>query len=158
MSPLVILLIAFGIGVICGLRSLAAPAAVAWGAHLGWLPLRGTALGFMTPWPVVIILTLAALGELVGDKLPNAPSRTAPLGLGARFVMGGLCGAAICVAGKQGLAPGALLGAVGGVLGAFAGYQARTRLVTALGVPDFVVAILEDVFAIACDLFFVSRF
>jgi len=158
MNPLLILSLAFAIGVICGLRSLAGPAVVAWAAHLGWLPLHGTALGFMASWAAVIIFTLAAVGELAGDKLPQSPSRTAPLGLGARFVTGGLCGAAIAVAGGQALAVGAILGAVGGIIGAFAGYQVRTRLVKALHVPDFVIAIAEDLFAIGCGLFLVSRF
>jgi uncharacterized membrane protein len=158
MTPPIILLLAFLLGVVCGLRSLAAPAIVAWAAHLGWLPLHGTALGFMASWPAVIIFTLAALGEIVGDKLPQSPSRTAPLGLVARFVTGGLCGAAIALAGSQSPAVGAILGAVGGIIGAFAGYQVRTRLVKALSVPDFVIAVAEDLFAIGCSLFLVSRF
>jgi len=41
---------------------------------------------------------------------------------------------------------GAVLGAVGGVAGAFAGYEARTRLVKALKVPDLVIAPLHDSF------------
>jgi uncharacterized membrane protein len=158
MTPATILLLAFAIGVICGLRSLAAPANVAWAAHLGWLQLRGTPLAFMGSWAAVIIFTLAAVGELVGDKLPQSPSRTAPLGLGARFVCGGLCGGAIVLAGNQALPSGIALGAFGGVLGAFLGYQARTRLVRALNVPDYIVAVAEDLFAIAAGLFLVSRF
>jgi uncharacterized membrane protein len=50
------------------------------------------------------------------------------------------------------------LGAVGGVAGAYAGYEVRTRLVKALGVPDFVIAVLEDAVAIGGGLFLLSRF
>jgi uncharacterized membrane protein len=158
MNPLLVLLLAFAIGVVCGLRSFTGPAVVAWAAHLGWLQLHGTPLAFLASLPAVIVFTLLALGELIADKLPQTPSRTAPLGLGARFVLGGLCGAAIALAGSQLLAIGAILGAVGGILGAFAGYQVRTRLVKALHVPDFVVAVAEDLFAIGAALFLTSRF
>ena len=40
-------------------------------------------------------LRLMALGELVGDKLPKTPNRTAPLPLAGRAALGGLCGAVI---------------------------------------------------------------
>ncbi|MGA2810828.1 MAG: DUF4126 family protein [Candidatus Acidiferrum sp.] len=158
MSPLLVLLLVFAIGVVCGLRSLTGPAVVAWAAHSGWLALHGTPLAFLASLPAVIIFTLLALGELVADKLPKTPSRTAPLGLGARLVLGGLCGAALALAGNQGLAAGAVLGALGGVLGALAGYQVRTRLVRVLHVPDFVVALAEDLVAIGCALLISSRF
>jgi uncharacterized membrane protein len=62
------------------------------------------------------------------------------------------------LAGGQPLAIGAVLGAVGGIAGAFAGYEVRTRLVKALGVPDFVIAVLEDAVAIGGGLFMLSRF
>jgi uncharacterized membrane protein len=47
---------------------------------------------------------------------------------------------------------------VGGVAGAFGGYQVRARLVKALKVPDFVIATLEDAVAIGAAFFLVSRF
>ena len=37
MAPSEVLLLAFLIGVVCGLRSLTAPAVVAWAAHRGWI-------------------------------------------------------------------------------------------------------------------------
>lgn len=50
------------------------------------------------------------------------------------------------------------LGVIGGIVGCFAGYQARTRLVRSLRQPDFNVALLEDLVAIGGSLFIVSRF
>jgi len=105
-----------------------------------------------------VVFTLFALVELVADQLPSAPSRTAPPGLIARIVLGALSGAAIAVSGTQSIAFGAVLGAAGGIVGAFAGYQVRTRLVKALKVPDFVIATLEDAVAIGAGFFMVSRF
>jgi len=70
-----ILFWAFAIGVIAGLRSLTAPAAVAWAAHRQWLTLAGTPLAFMGSLPALIIFVLLAIGELIADKLPATPSR-----------------------------------------------------------------------------------
>lgn len=158
MSPGVVLLLAFLIGVVCGLRSLTAPAVVAWAAHHGWINLAGTRLHFMASTAAVAIFLVFAVVELVADQLPKAPSRTAPPGLIARIILGALCGAALATAGAQSLAIGAVLGALGGIIGAFGGYQARTGLVRALKVPDFVIATLEDLLAIGAGLFLVSRF
>jgi uncharacterized membrane protein len=158
MTPPQVLLLALLIGVVSGLRSVTAPAVVAWGAHLNWLNLRNTALSFMASTAAVVIFTLLALFELIADKLPSTPSRTEPVGLIARVLLGGLSGACVALSGAQSMVLGAVLGAVGGVAGAFAGYEARTRLVKALKVPDFVIALLEDAVAIGGGLLIVSRF
>ena len=158
-----VLLLAVVIGVVAGLRSLTAPAVVAWAAHLGWqnlgwLNLHSSPLHFMAAVWTVGIFTLLALGEFVADQLPSTPSRTAPVGLSARIVTGGLSGATLAVAGGAPTWLGALAGAIGGVAGAFGGYQARVGLVRALRVPDFAVAIPEDLVAIALGVLVVSRF
>jgi uncharacterized membrane protein len=105
----------------------------------------------------VIIFTALAAAELVADKLPQTPSRTAPPGLIARIVTGGLAGACIAAGGGQGALAGAVLGAAGGIAGCFGGYQVRTRLVKALGAPDICIALLEDLVAIAGSLLVVSH-
>jgi uncharacterized membrane protein len=158
MNSSTVLLLAFAIGIVAGLRALTAPAVVAWAAHRQWMNLHNTALNFMGSTVAVVIFTLLAVVELITDQLPSTPSRTAPPGLISRFVTGGLSGAAITLAGGQSVIFGALLGAIGGIVGAFAGYQVRTRLVKALGVSDFVIATLEDVVAIGAGLFIVTRF
>jgi uncharacterized membrane protein len=61
------------------------------------------------------------------------------------------------MAGEMGILAGALLGIVGALVGTFAGYQARTRLVKALHTPDFVVALIEDLVCIGGSLWIVSR-
>jgi uncharacterized membrane protein len=158
MSTATVLALAFAIGLIDGLRSMTAPAVVAWAARWKWLDLHNSFLSFMGSAVAAYIFAAAAIIEIVVDKLPNTPSRKAALGLIARIVFGGLSGAAICVADNQGIVIGALLGIAGGVAGAFVGYEVRTRLVKALSVPDFVIAVLEDAFAVGVGFFIVSRF
>ena len=151
------LLFAFLIGLFAGLRSLTPPAAVAWAVHLGWLKLTRP-LSLIGSLPGVIILSLLALTELILDKLPNTPSRTAPPGLVARIVTGALTGTCVSVSGGQSALVGGVLGLIGGVVGCFGGYQIRTRLVSFLRQPDFNIALLEDLVAIGGSLFIVSRF
>jgi uncharacterized membrane protein len=153
-----VLLFAFLIGVIGGLRALTAPAVTSWAAHLQWLNLLTSPLRFLGSMITVVIFTILACVELVTDPLPSTPARTKAGGLIPRILLGGLCGAAVASAGGQSLALGGVLGAVGGLVGAFAGYEVRTRLVKALSVPDFVIAVLEDAVAIGGGLFLLSRF
>lgn len=105
-----------------------------------------------------VVLGLLATGELVADKLPFVPARTSPPALIARMVTGGLTGACLAGAGGAGTTAGAVAGIAGAVVGAFGGYQARTRSTRALGTPDVVVAMLEDVVAVGGALWIVSRF
>jgi uncharacterized membrane protein len=151
-----VFVLALGIGIVAGLRSLTAPAVVAWGAHLGWLNLHGSRLAFIGSTTVVAILSVLAIGELIADKLPMTPKRTAPAPLIARVITGGLCGACLCAAtGQSSVIAGALLGGIGGIVGAFLGYNIRRRL--DLHIKDLAVALCEDVVAVGLALFLVSR-
>jgi uncharacterized membrane protein len=147
---------AFLIGFICGLRSLTGPAVTAWSTRFGWISLRGTPLAFLGSWPAVGLFTFLAIVEYFTDKLPKTPPRTAPLGLSARVLLGALSGAALAASRGNQLGIGAALGALGGVVGAFVGYQLRTRIVKALAVPDFYVAVGEDLVAILGGLAIIS--
>jgi hypothetical protein len=89
------LLLSFLIGCVDGLRSLTGPAVVCWVAHFGWLHFAGTKLAFVDRPVTLIVFTVLAIVELVLDKLPSTPARTAPVGLIARIVLGGACGLAI---------------------------------------------------------------
>jgi len=72
--------------------------------------------------------------------------------------VGGLSGACIASAAGEGVVLGAVLGIVGALAGTYGGYQARARLVKALGTPDFVIALLEDLVTIGGSLWVISRF
>lgn len=148
--------LAFLLGVVAGLRSMTPPAAVAWAAHFGWLRLDGTPLAFLESTAARYILLAAMLGELVADKLPFTPARTGIGPFAARIVSGGVSGAALAVGLGASLAAGAVAGGLGAVAGTRGGYQARTRLVRALSVPDFPVALAEDVVAVGTALLVVA--
>ncbi len=150
-------LLAFGIGLVTGLRSMTGPALVCWAAHLGWLNLEDSRLVFMESTLATYSFSALALGELVADKLPFIPNRTSPGPLFGRVVLGALSGSALCAATGFSLAAGAILGAVGGAAGAFAGFQARARLLKASGLPDWVIALAEDLVAVGGGLLLVSR-
>ena len=151
------LLFAFLIGLFAGLRSLTPPAAVAWALHLGWIKLARP-LTLISSLPAVIILSLLAIVELVVDKLPKTPNRTAPPGLIARIVTGGFAGSCVALAGGQTALVGGALGVLGGIVGCFGGYHIRARLVKSVGLPDFYVALVEDLIAIGGSLLIVSLF
>jgi len=101
---------------------------------------------------------LLAITEIIFDKLPNTPSRTAPPGLISRIVTGGFTGACVSLGGGRSALVGAGLGVIGGIAGCFGGYQVRAWLVKSLRQPDFPIALLEDLIAIGGSLFIVSRF
>ena len=88
------ILLLFFLGCIDGLRSLTGPAVVCWAAHLGWLHFAGTRFAFVDRPFTLIVFTLLAIAELIGDKLPGTPARTALVGLIARVALGGACGLA----------------------------------------------------------------
>ena len=157
MAATQVLLFAFLIGFFTGLRSLTPTAVTAWATHSGWLKVPSP-LSWIGTTTAAVIFTLLALLELVTDKLPKTPSRTAPPGLIARILLGALSGASIASAGEEGIVLGAASGIVGALAGTYGGYQARTRLVKALGTPDFVIALLEDLVTIGGSLWVVSRF
>ena len=159
MSTGLVLLLTFGIGIVTGLRSLT-------GAPRSWLGRRTWAgsilsnspLAFMGSTWAVALFTILALVEYVTDQLPSTPARTAPVGLGARIVMGLLCGACLGIAGGASALVGAIVGAIGAVVGAFGGYRARVGLVKALHAPDIAIAVPEDLIAIGLGLLIVTRF
>ncbi len=158
MSSGFVLLLTFAIGIVAGLRSLTAPAVVAWAAYLGWIHLFGSPLAFMGSVWAVGLFTILALVELVADQLPTTPARTAPVGLGARIVMALLCGACLGIAGGASLWLGAIVAVIGALVGTFGGYRARVGLVQALHAPDVAIAIPEDLIAIGLGLLVVTRF
>jgi len=126
------------LGVVAGLRSLTAPAAL----YLA----RGGIAGY--------VLTVAALGELVGDMLPKTPPRTFPPGLIARIASGAFVGWMLCAWHGAASVAGALVGVIGALIGTYGGKAVRLWLIERAG--GVASALIEDVVAIGlaiCVLF-----
>ena len=157
MNSNLVLLLALGIGIIAGLRALTAPATVSWAAYLHWIQLSGSHLSFMSSVITVVIFTLAAIAEIVNDKLPKTPPRTALPSLVIRMVLGAFAAATLTVGVGGSIEMGALLGLIGAVIGTYAGYYVRTGVVKALHSPDWPIALVEDAIAICGGLFLSSR-
>jgi uncharacterized membrane protein len=138
------------LGVVAGMRSMMAPAVLAItlsrrpelvpaAAPAHWLALR----------PIAIILGVLALAELVVDKLPSTPSRTALGPFLLRLITGAVSGAALVQLGGISGWIGAGCGVVGAILGTFGAFYARRYVGRITGGRDTMVGVLEDVLAIA---------
>jgi uncharacterized membrane protein len=135
---------ALALGAISGLRSASGPAFVGRAANRGHMDLDGSPLAFFGSPRLSKALTLAQLGEIIGDKLPMTPSRTAWPPLLGRAVSGGLVGAAAFLSEGRHAATGAILGSSAAVAAAFAGENLRALAVEKSGLPNPGVAIVED--------------
>ena len=148
------LVLALIIGFVAGLRAMMAPAAVAWAASTGLVPLQGSGLAFLgwrfTPW----VFTILAAGELVGDQLPSTPSRMTPAPFIARIVTGGVSGAAIGYATGAPIL-GLVLGVIGAILGTVGGARLRALLAATFG-RDRPAALVEDALAIGLSVIVVA--
>ena len=118
-----VVLAAFLIGVIAGLRAMMAPTVVSWAAGLGTLHLEGTPLHFWSHAITRYVLSVAAIGELINDKLPKTPSRKVPPQFIIRVLTGALSGAALGASRQS-----TLVGLVAGAIGAVAGTLGRIRV------------------------------
>ncbi len=135
----VTLISAFFLGLVAGLRSLTAPAAL--------FLVRGGIIG--------IVLAVLAVAELIADMLPQIPSRTSPPALIARILSGGIVGWLIAGANSSLAIVGAILGVAGALVGAYGGRLVRIAAIARIGaVPA---ALAEDLIAIALAAFIVTR-
>lgn len=150
-----LMLTAFGLGLLTGMRSLGALSLMAHEQHddtRGWLrahpfwkaaprrpiadALRSTAL--------TRALKGGAIAEALADKMPDMPSRLEPASLFGRAAIGALLGAAAAELADDDRLPPALAGAAGAVAGAYAAFHARRWVTDHTELPDPVVALTED--------------
>lgn len=136
------------LGALTGLRTMTPMAVMCWFAYVGHLPVENTWAAWTGKLVTAIVFTVLAVGELIGDKLPQTPNRTAPGPLAARVVFGGLVGAVVATGLNGPALEGVILGVIGALIGAFGGYQMRKLLVESTGGRDWPVAVMEDVLAV----------
>ncbi len=138
-----------GLGLVAGMRTFSAPALLS--THLARRqpqPGLGPPLNALASRRAATLLSLLAMGELAGDKLPMTPARIEPPGLAGRALSGALVGATLAEAEGLPRATGALLGGLAALGGAFAAYHLRRRLGQRTRVPDPVLGGVEDAIAV----------
>lgn len=114
--------------------------------------------GTHTRWTRRIAL-LGSTGELVGDKLPQAPSRLQPRAAGLRLVLGAVSGATL--AHREGSSrgrtiAGGVIGALGAAVGTRLGASWRGVATKKFG-PDLPGALVEDAVAMAAAKYATGR-
>jgi uncharacterized membrane protein len=137
------------IGAATGLRSQSGIAAVIIGAQDRSLP------SALSGRPARTVVAVAALGELVVDKLPMTTSRLNPGPLAARIVLGGLAAGLFARGRRQSVVTAAALGAVSALVSAKFGHD--TRVAVAKRLTDPVAAVMEDLVTAALALGAVRR-
>ncbi len=141
------------LGVATGARAMTPICVLCWFAYLRLLPVQHTWAFWTASIVSVIVFTVLALGEFVGDKLPKTPSRLSPGALIPRLLFGGLVGAIVATSLQGSLLVGIALGIIGAVIGAFGGYNVRHYLVGKKQCRDWPVAVLEDFCVILITVF-----
>jgi uncharacterized membrane protein len=144
------MLAVFLLGLATGLRSMTPMAVLCWFSYLAFLPVGGSWAAWTAGRPAVVIFTVLAIGELIVDKLPRTPNRIAAGPLLVRLVLGGLVGSITATAISTPAPMSVLLGVAGAIIGAFAGFIIRRSIVEKLAFPDWVIALGEDGFTLAC--------
>jgi uncharacterized membrane protein len=144
------------LGAVAGMRSMMAPAVIAWAARRSGVDLESTPFSaFKGPG---IGRTAAALvvGEMVAHKVPFTPDGTDSTALLTRAVSGSAAGAAVFKARGKNILLGAAVGAAASVGAAYATYYLRKFVARKFDVSDRAVALAEDAIAITAGLIVVS--
>jgi len=138
------------LGLVAGMRSMLPPAvlAITLTRRPEYAPASAPAEWF-TLLPLAIILVIMALGELVADKLPRTPNRTALGPFIARLASGAIAGAVFVQIGHLNPWLGAACGAIGAAVGTFGAFHARRFVGRVTGIRDPFIGAAEDAVAIA---------
>jgi len=137
--------LAIGIGAVAGLRPMMALAVIACALRRGWIRPGRSPFARIVSAGASKRLAELTISELIADKLPFTQSRLTAGPLASRVVSGAICGVAIHGTLKQPVVQGAVLGGLGALAGAIAGYHVRQKLNREM--PEVEVALLEDALA-----------
>lgn len=112
----------------------------------------------LTRWQAPAGFGLAALGEMIADKLPFTPARIRVPVLAQRFACGAFTGVAICPPSRPGVWLSAAIGGVSAVAGATGAYFARQQLDQRTPLPDLVWGLVGDALAISLSIIALRRY
>lgn len=132
------------LGTMTGMRSMSAPALITRRAVQNPEAFRKTPFAPLVSEDVAKLAGMAAIGEMVIDKLPFLPKRTSPILLLGRAIWGGVVGAAAYVEARQPLAQGIAIGAMAAIVSSYVFYFLRRGVGKLLHLPDLPVALMED--------------
>lgn len=124
-----------GLGLIAGMRSMLAPTVARYITKHKSAP------------KIQTVLTVLAVAELIGDKLPFAPPRIKPIGLIARSISGGLSAAYITGDNNDNRIAAGAIGLTSAIASAFAFYCLRSEAGKKLNIDDYLLGITEDALA-----------
>lgn len=139
-----------GFAALAGMRSMSAPAFLT--HYLSRQPhagLAGSSLRFLQKPITATLFKVLVAGEMVADKLPATPDRTAPSGLLGRLLAGALVGAAWYKSRHGSAVSGGLLGGLAAVTATFASYGLRMGISKQAGVSVALVGVGEDALVLA---------
>ncbi len=141
---------AIGLSALAGLRGVSAPAFLSYYlSHGRNKKLGGTIFSPLGDERVSALLGLAAVGEIIADKLPFVADRTDIGPLVGRAASGALVGAVIFInEGEQPLA-GAATGVITALASTLLSFQLRTRSTSKLHIPNVLAGLLEDGIVVA---------
>ena len=134
-----------GFATLAGMRSMSAPAFLS--LYLARQPHTGLAkspLRFLQKPVTAQILKALVAGEMVMDKLPGTPDRTAPPVLLGRLLSGALVGAAWYQSRHGSALRGGVVGGLAAVAATFVSYALRTGISKQTGTPVALVGVGED--------------
>jgi uncharacterized membrane protein len=139
-----------GFATLAGMRSMSAPALLS--HYFSRQPANGLSaspLRFLQKPLTASVLKVVAAGEMVADKLPMMPDRTAPPVLLGRLLSGALVGAAWYKSRHGSVLGGGLLGGLVAVGATYLSYALRTGASQQTGLPISVVGVGEDALVLA---------
>ncbi len=140
---------AFEIGLIAGMRAMAAPALL---SHklVRTIPTKQpqTPLHYAAQPTTSLALKVLAGGEIIADKIPHGPNRTSSPQFITRVASGATCGALVSEVEGHAAPLGAIAGGLGAVVSTLLFFNLRRWLDHDLGLPDAVGALAEDALVI----------
>ncbi len=101
---------------------------------------------------MALLLKVFAVGEFIGDKLPNTPNRIKTAGVAFRCLTGSLAGASIYKVSGNNAITGALLGSVAALGATYGSYFLRKEIVSSTHIFDPIIGAIEDALVIGAGI------